>query len=637
MMIDPHGGARRLRPLRTTPFLRAPMRRQSLASACAVALLSGMATGAWAAATFYVDGANPACSNSGLGTEAEPYCSISAAVAAHNGPGVTILVKPAVYYEMVTVPKSGAPGDPFILQAQGPGVLIAGNGSYAGITLSGRSWVTVDGFGISNAGTTLLYGYGIQAGGSTNVTISHNTVTDIPGSSGWGIYVTAVSNLLLASNSVSNCGGHGIQLRSITSSVIQDNVSFHNANGISIVTDNTLATGNLIQRNRLYENRGSGLYSQSGSTNNLFIQNLYWGNEHGVQHLLSWNCRHIGEVVWGNLDDGVSLKTNSTGTLFSGCIVVNNGLGRSAYDLYVDTTSTSGLVSDDNVIWNSNGQKPIKFGNIVYPSVAAFRSATGQETRTIQADPRFLDPTHSNFHLIQGSPAIDCGNSGVTDWPAIDAEGRARADDPQTPNNGLGPVDCAERGAFEFAPTGSPPVASLDLIPTGPSTLRADASGSHDADGNILWYSFDFGDGTRTGLQTESTASHTYTPGAWVTTVTVVDANGLVDTASTTFTATPTGVSELRASGYALLPMSPNPMRARGRMGFVVPSRGPVRLSVLDVQGRTVATLANRVHSPGRYETSWNGRARDGTGPGLYFLRLEAPGVSLVQRFVLER
>ncbi|MGH9867847.1 MAG: hypothetical protein ACREAA_06755 [Candidatus Polarisedimenticolia bacterium] len=48
------------------------------------------------AATYFVDGANPSCSNVGPGTAAVPYCTISAASAARGGPGVTLMVMPAV-------------------------------------------------------------------------------------------------------------------------------------------------------------------------------------------------------------------------------------------------------------------------------------------------------------------------------------------------------------------------------------------------------------------------------------------------------------------------------------------------------------------------------------------------------------
>jgi hypothetical protein len=86
-----------------------------------------------------VDASNGACSNLGPGTEAQPYCSIGAAMAAHKGPGITIVVKPGVYREQLTVGASGAAGSPYVIQGRGPGVVIDGADNYANTALWVRS------------------------------------------------------------------------------------------------------------------------------------------------------------------------------------------------------------------------------------------------------------------------------------------------------------------------------------------------------------------------------------------------------------------------------------------------------------------------------------------------------------------
>ena len=63
-----------------------------------------------------------------------------------------------------------------------------------------------------------------------------------------------------------------------------------------------------------------------------------------------------------------------------------------------------------------------------------------------------------------------------------------------------------------------------------------------------------------------------------------------------------------------------------------------VRVSVVDIQGRTMAVLADGLHRPGRYPASWGGESERGAAPaGLYFVRYETPGKNLVQRMVLTR
>lgn len=82
----------------------------------------------------------------------------------------------------------------------------------------------------------------------------------------------------------------------------------------------------------------------------------------------------------------------------------------------------------------------------------------------------------------------------------------------------------------------------------------------------------------------------------------------------------------------------PNPTPGPTRVDFTVPSESRVSVAVLDVQGREVEQLVDAVHRPGRYQAVWSGQLRGRTAaPGLYFVRLEAAGKSLVQRVVVTR
>ncbi len=117
--------------------------RRPFVLCAAVALL--IPTSIDAAGTFWVDTTDPACSDSGPGTSAIPYCSIVAAAGAQGGPGTTILVRPGVYREMVTVPAAGASGDPFVIRAESPGVVIDGSEDLsspaAWVLHSGSVWI----------------------------------------------------------------------------------------------------------------------------------------------------------------------------------------------------------------------------------------------------------------------------------------------------------------------------------------------------------------------------------------------------------------------------------------------------------------------------------------------------------------
>src|SRR5207245_5291141 len=171
------------------------------------------------------------------------------------------------------------------------------------------------------------------------------------------------------------------------------------------------------------------------------------------------------------------------------------------FNLWVNDSSSVGFASDRNIFWNSTSQKPIKFIATQYATIAAFSAATGRDVHSIQAYPRFANAPIGDFHLLAASPAIDAADSGVPNWPATDAEGHARGDDPATPNTGAGPVPYADLGALEFSYNHAP-TAAMTVTPSSglaPLAVTADASASSDLEGPIASYRFDFGAGTVVG------------------------------------------------------------------------------------------------------------------------------------------
>jgi hypothetical protein len=101
-----------------------------------------------------------------------------------------------------------------------------------------------------------------------------------------------------------------------------------------------------------------------------------------------------------------------------------------------------------------------------------------------------------------------------------------------------------------------------------------------------------------------------------------------------------TATSEPARAGTTLrlgLAASPNPVRRAARLSFVLPELGRARLSVVDVAGRLVRTLADGEFGPGRYTASWDGR--DGSGQvvanGVYLYRLETAAGTLQRKTVV--
>ena len=507
-----------------------------MAAAGIVPLVTGPAT---AATTVCVNQTSGSCSDAGPGTLSQPYCTISAALAAHHAPGDSILVYPGIYRELVAAPGSGQSGNPISIvgmAGDGSPVVVSGADNFADPALwapdSGGVWVAasvtwspaqvfadsvrltasavapallpVNGFvWVSGAGLYVNLGgdnpgthhaevghrlYGFRLSGAQWLGIDGFAVTR---SEDTGILLTSTaSNISITRDSVTFAGRYGIQASGATSALIGSCVaSDHLLSGIALTAGASGCTveddesyrnstfgasagiyvfgspANVVQRNRLHDNGYTGLHVQATS-GLVSLQNRSWNNAYdGFHDTGSLSVGHFGDVAFGNYRDGFGLDNGTSGATLGNCIAVANGLVGQAYDLMVDSVATTGLVSDDNLFWNPGEWSPVKYAGTKYASLTAFAAATGHDTRSIQANPRFADPWNGDLRLTWGSPAIDDANSSQPFWPATDAAGRSRIDDPSTANAGLGPVPYADRGALEYVP--GPPdgwVPELDHV-----------------------------------------------------------------------------------------------------------------------------------------------------------------------------
>jgi hypothetical protein len=98
------------------------------------------------------------------------------------------------------------------------------------------------------------------------------------------------------------------------------------------------------------------------------------------------------------------------------------------------------------------------------------------------------------------------------------------------------------------------------------------------------------------------------------------------------------GVDPALVTALQLAPVAPNPTRGGARVSFALPAEAGVRLRVVDLQGRVVATLVDGVVPAGLHEARWDGTGPGGAArPGLYFVRLEAGGKQAVRSVILVR
>jgi uncharacterized repeat protein (TIGR01451 family) len=405
-------------------------------------------------ATLYVDGSNPNCSDTGPGTDTQPFCRIGAA-AARVSAGQTVQVAAGTYSENVTVPVSGTAIAPIVFTAA-PGATVTLTGHSNGFSISGRSWITVVGFTVTNTTS-----YGISVSNASHITLLNNNLSNagqpVSGQMASGVRLGNVTDSLLSGNTSHHNSDHGINIAAgSTRNEVRSNFIFNNAEvfqraaaGIRLSS----SPGNIVAGNISHDNEDSGIESVSGSNNTVLYNNVTYKNgDHGIDNLQTTGQTVIANTVYKNVTAGINVEGNSTGATIANNVSVDNGIAspRTKSNIRVEQGSTSGTSMDSDLVYLTTPSPLLIWNSISYTTLASFRSATGQEPHGIQDDPRWTSPSTGDFQLIAGSPAIDSADSGVSNQPSSDVEGHIRLDDPGTPNTGLGPRPYDDRGAYEY-------------------------------------------------------------------------------------------------------------------------------------------------------------------------------------------
>jgi hypothetical protein len=104
--------------------------------------------------------------------------------------------------------------------------------------------------------------------------------------------------------------------------------------------------------------------------------------------------------------------------------------------------------------------------------------------------------------------------------------------------------------------------------------------------------------------------------------------------------APPTDVEPIRTPAPAITTLyqnQPNPFVHTTTVRFTIGRRTNATLSVFDIAGRRIRTLAAGTYDPGEYQVSWDARDERGerVSAGIYFTRLEGTGVDLTRKVVL--
>jgi parallel beta-helix repeat protein len=490
--------------------------------------------GSAASGVLYVDRENPRCSDAGTGSLTEPFCTIGAAAGKVRA-GQTVQVAAGTYPEMVTMVTSGTAKKPISFVAA-PGATVTVGGQKSGFVISGKRWIRVKGFRVTNTRS-----YGIRVTNSARITLMQNRVRfsgkPVSGGTRTGIRLDNVADSVVAGNTADHNTNFGIALiNGSTRNDVRNNHVFENARGHIRAAAGirlTASPGNTVRGNVSHHNEDSGIESYAGSNNTLLHNNVTYDNgDHGIDNNNAKGQRIVANTVYRNVTSGINVEGGSTGATLRNNISVDNGIDspRSRSNIRVDSASISRTrLNYDLVHVTTPDQVLLIWDSTSYFSLASFQAATGREARGIEADPLFANPAAGDFYLSAGSPAIDSANSRASGQPNTDVDGHTRVDDPATPNTGAGPPAYQDRGAFEFGPQLA---AVLSVSPSsGRRSLfvRAKASPSAAlAATRIATYTFNFGDGSRVvGPRRAARAAHIYRRrGTFTVTVTVTDTAG---------------------------------------------------------------------------------------------------------------
>ena len=219
-----------------------------------------------------------------------------------------------------------------------------------------------------------------------------------------------------------------------------------------------LVEQNIFRNNTCDNQWTSGVVSFINSSSPSIINNIFVNNPCRAIHFTSpsgTSPRVANNTIVGNRC-GISNYNPSFSALhlYKNNIIVGNDIG---FEVQLGTLSTDS-------IWQNN---------LVYGNSTDYSGVPDQTgiNANISADPLFLDPANNDFHLCQGSPAIDAGSTTGLVLPATDFDGNPRVID--------GIVDI---GAYEFDP---PPAlytitasagAGGAIAPPGATTAQAGSS-----------------------------------------------------------------------------------------------------------------------------------------------------------------
>jgi len=321
-----------------------------------------------------------------------------------------------------------------------------------------------------------VYGsqYGIYA---DNATVSSNLAHD---NTIAGIY--ADSGSLLTGNTVwrqTTTNAYGIEVTGSGGAVTLDgNHVFGNYLGVYVNGAGAFGNaGAIMDGNYIYSNVNYGVELYQASTADLYNNLVYANSTGGIYVTGATKVTLQSNTVFQLNGDAINLSASSTTATISDNVL----WAVTGYDLDVASTSQTGLSSNYNILYHPGNNANVGLWNgTAQATLAAWKTASGQDSHSSEANPDFVDPagadavlgynaaanngagynggSDDNFSLSAASPAIASGTASGA--PTVDILGQTRIN--------------ADMGAYAFL--GSQSTTPPMVTATTPAGIGASGS-----------------------------------------------------------------------------------------------------------------------------------------------------------------
>ncbi|MFH1072356.1 MAG: PEGA domain-containing protein [Nanoarchaeota archaeon] len=358
--------------------------------------------------SLYVNSQNPACTDTGPGSSAQPWCTIQKAASTASA-GATVYIGDGTYSGKLSPVNSGTAQNRIRFIGAGQNVIMVNPVSGRSIEVSGKSYLEFSNIRLQGG---QFYVYGSSY-------VSADRITATNGASVWAGNSNHVTfqNSEAVGNFLPHDGGAAPNTcmyfgDAVTASSMINNTVRGCDNGIQAVASPSSPSSDLtFEGNRYYQNPNHGLYIGRYVSNVIVKRNAAWQNQEGL-YLAGVDTAEVSNNVF--YYNGPLFLVDTVYNRGSRNVRVRNNLIiTSDYFYVVDSSSLTGFSADYNQFYRRSTEPTYHWfmhSGTVYDTFAAYRQATSQDMHSIVGDPLVVNAAVHDFRLTSGSVAIDAGD-----------------------------------------------------------------------------------------------------------------------------------------------------------------------------------------------------------------------------------